>query len=81
MTDSILQSCAAEAVFTINEKHDTGPIPALLQLLVRAGDLTQDLADASWYEPQSAEHGVVDFFHPGGITRVNRDGSVDQFPN
>ena len=56
-------------------------VQTLIDLLKHSGDLTPELAGEAWYEPNSREHEVVDLFHSGGVTRVNFDGTVDQFPN
>jgi hypothetical protein len=54
-------------------------VQSLIDLLKQSGDLTPDQAGEAWYEPDSHEHGVVDLFHSGGMTRISLDGAVDQF--
>jgi hypothetical protein len=88
MTVTLLQlvcSLAAESVHTapddLHPEEQDGRVKRLIDLLVFSGDLTPELAGEAWYEIASREHHVVDLFHSGGCTRVNLDGTIDQFPN
>lgn len=56
-------------------------VQTVLDILVESGDLSAELAGGAWYEDASCEHDCCDFFHDAGITRVNLDGSIEQFPN
>ncbi len=42
---------------------------------------TYNQRDEVNYEPQSKEHGVVDFILADVLVRVNDDGTVDKFPH
>lgn len=61
--------------------QDHRMIPALVDFLKQTGDLPEPFASEAWLEEGSLEHECADLFHSGGITRVNFNGTVEQFPN
>lgn len=54
---------------------------ALIALLVQTEDLSAELAKTAYVEYESFEHGCVDIFHAGGISRCLSNGTVDHYPN